>query len=447
MKLLRCSSCCAILFLVAAAAFASALSSQAAEKVLAQHRQQQHRSLQDDAGGNFFFIFDIFFDIFGALGYFFECVLGWTLFFGIFTSPCVCLEAVLRRNIAGAVTNSFVSTIEICQDFEIELTTGEIDITGRNFILACEEQNGDCEISAGSRSRLFSGAPTFAGFFDLVLKEGAASTGALFVLSGGSTTLSRSILRDSVAGGSGGAIAVTGENAIVSVLNSTFINNRAGADGGAVSVTGRDALVQFTGASPSYFVSNTAPAGRGGAVSVAGGGVLNNIITRGTVFVSNSALAAGGAVYLENNEANFIRSTFQGNAAVGGTGGAVALQSALARFQGSSFVGNSATSGGALVVTNSKVDLVPESGSQAGFRDNVAADLVGNDIFITDDGDPTLLIGSNVACEVREVDGTARIIFCNGVANGVTERGVFDNTNCDTTGNNGALPSGNTFCL
>ena len=62
------------------------------------HRSHNNNGETDDAArGNFFFnlVFNTLRNIFGGIGYLFECILGTRLFYGTFLrSRCTCLESV-----------------------------------------------------------------------------------------------------------------------------------------------------------------------------------------------------------------------------------------------------------------------------------------------------------------------------------------------------------------
>ena len=386
-------------------------------------------------------LFGILFGVLDSIGHYFECELGWTFLFGIFTSPCVCLESVLRRNIEAASNPVLIPLIPICAGTEIQITR-EIDITGKNFVLSCQTEDGDCRLSGGGNNRLFHGAPTFASFFDLTLSNGAADTGAIISLAGGTASIAGSVLRDSVAASNGGAIAIAGDATLVTILNCTLSSNQAvSGHGGAIYMNATGAILQFTGTDASWIVGNTAGE-NGGAISAVGS---NNVVnTRQTLMINNRAAAGnGGALYLESAISDNIGGFLEGNVAETGDGGGVFLLHSDVRFETTSFVANSATTGGALSVTNSKVELDPKD-LQAGFRDNLATTAEGSDIAIRDDEDPTTS-GSNVDCR----ENGSRVLFCNGLSNGAlfeSGDGDFINTNCGTVGNDGPLLDGNTFC-
>ena len=136
--------------------------------------------------------------------------------------------------------------------------------------------------------------------------------------------------------------------------HTTFSNNTCGANGGALALLG--GLSVYTGAVDISFVDNTAVVA-GGAVFISGTGV--GPVFTNVSFVSNSA-EVGGAVsvvgsgnlresfaVLVPNPTTFARCEFIANTA-GATGGAVNSASGQDSFIGSVFEGNKAREGGAM---------------------------------------------------------------------------------------------------
>lgn len=462
----------------------------------------------DDARGNLFFGW--VFGVFGALWKWLRFLLGCTLgisFLG--PSDCVCRESALRSQIAKAVVaNSSnpgggnsdadsIPLITLCAGRRIGVST-EIDVTDRAFILTCQEEKGagDCSVSGRKLNRLFVGAPAFASFFDVTLLHGNADAdgggdGGLMRLTGGTTTLARTVLRESVAGNAGGALHLAGGTlgTTVNLLNCTLADNVAGTVGGAIAIgeTATRAVVQFSGLQRSR-VSNNRAALNGGCIAVTGGNSNSNNRANAilTEFFDNVAQNGdGGCFFLQGpgarselGECYFLGNAARGNGNNGGNGGAVfaTLQSTV-RLDRVSFVDQTASQrGGALAVNHSRVELDPRrSNVQVGFRGNRAGvgggasggGGEGNDIAILDDDDPNAdkeESGSNIDCKVVVSPGdsnattatTNRILFCDGVADGIyeattaangTSDDAFDNTNCDTEGRDGALDEGNLFCL
>jgi len=403
---------------------------------------EDNNNSDNNAQGNLRFfssIWNLLRGLAGNIGYFFECILGLSLLHGgLFTSPCTCTASVLQRKIQAAASSSGLipTAIEICRNREIAIGS-EIDISGANFVLACPVENGDCRVTGQGSSRLFVGDPTFAAFFDLTLTKGAASNGAIFRLTGGATTVARSVLSDSVASDTGGALFVTGVGTIVSVANCTLVNNQAAAVGGAIHVEGSRVLLQFTGDRTSLLVENSAGL-NGGAIAAVG--EENQILVYQTEFHRNRAAAGdGGAMFMENGISEHHDVVFAGNEA-NGNGGAFFLRESQVSFDDAAFIGNTAQwMGGALAVNHSKVYLDPRK--RIGFRENVAnaGSSSGDDIAILDDQDPAVG-GSDVVCSVNGADNNL-VVFCSGASAGVFEDGgiAFNNTDCDAETSRGPL--------
>ena len=205
---------------------------------------------------------------------------------------------------------------------------------------------------------------------------------------------------DNTRTGYGGAISLWGDNVYqtsVSISGVTFYNNSAVLYGGAMLLNLPSQVdVELSNVS---FESNSAP--NGGAILVNSGTLK---FSGSNTFTGNKATnGEGGAVYLNNGEAEFSGTTFSGNSATSSGGAIYRTSSANFSFSGSNTVtSNSAASGGGLAVSNSGF-FMPKNVS---IYDN-SASVQGDDIYVTGSGSffaPDAPVGAQLRCG-HTVDG------------------------------------------
>ena len=205
---------------------------------------------------------------------------------------------------------------------------------------------------------------------------------------------------DNTRTGYGGAISLWSNNVFqtsVSISGVTFYNNSAVLYGGAMLLNLPSQVdVELSNVS---FESNSAP--NGGAILVNSGTLK---FSGSNTFTGNKATnGGGGAVYLNNGEAEFSGTTFSGNSATSSGGAIYRTSSAKLSFSGSNTVtSNSAASGGGLAVSNSGF-FKPNNVS---IYDN-SASVQGDDIYVTGSGSffaPDAPVGAQLSCG-HAVDG------------------------------------------
>lgn len=205
---------------------------------------------------------------------------------------------------------------------------------------------------------------------------------------------------DNTRTGYGGAISLWGNNVYqtsVSISGVTFYNNSAVLYGGAMLLNLPSQVdVELSNVS---FESNSAP--NGGAILVNSGTLK---FSGSNTFTGNKATnGGGGAVYLNEGEAEFSGTTFSGNSATISGGAIYRTSSAKFSFSGSNTVtSNSAASGGGLAVRNSGF-FMPNNVS---IYDN-SASVQGDDIYVTGSGRffaPDAPVDAQLSCG-HTVDG------------------------------------------
>src|SRR5512133_1891198 len=112
--------------------------------------------------------------------------------------------------------------------------------------------------------------------------------------------------------GSGGAIRITTNGAVLNATNCTFSNNRAWTNGGAIYVN-NNALAVIKN---SRFLGNQAALrltdGKGGAIAV-NASPLNGLWADKCAFIGNKSFNHGGVFIFENSKATVINSTIYGD--------------------------------------------------------------------------------------------------------------------------------------
>lgn len=205
---------------------------------------------------------------------------------------------------------------------------------------------------------------------------------------------------DNTRTGYGGAISLWGDNVFntsVSISGVTFYNNSAVLYGGALFLNLPSQVdVELSNVS---FENNSAP--NGGAILVNSGTLK---FSGSNTFTGNKATnGGGGAVYLNNGEAEFSGTTFSGNSATSSGGAIYRTSSAKFSFSGcNTITDNSAASGGGLAVSSNGF-FMP---SNVSIYDN-SASVQGDDIYVTGSGSffaPDAPVGAQLSCG-HTVDG------------------------------------------
>eukprot|EP00698_Gefionella_okellyi_P001948 TRINITY_DN1181_c0_g1_i2.p1 TRINITY_DN1181_c0_g1~~TRINITY_DN1181_c0_g1_i2.p1 ORF type:complete len:1360 (+),score=378.76 TRINITY_DN1181_c0_g1_i2:1034-5113(+) len=160
----------------------------------------------------------------------------------------------------------------------------------------------------------------------------------------------------------GGAIHVQSSGTL-SLRSSMFLNNSAVQDGGAIYMAGNKYITNCT------FIGNSA-LGYGGAVVAAS---LRVLPINNCSFISNSALFGGGVAQIVGN-LNVSYSRFQGNSATQVGGGLATVTANSVSVLGSNFVGNQAPSAGGIYVASTQRPVVIQTSS---FTQNAATDIGG----------------------------------------------------------------------
>ena len=205
---------------------------------------------------------------------------------GIFSTPqTITLKPSLFEQILGPI------------DFEGTMLPEVIDGLGSSMLT----------ISGGRRTEDFIVSETAnARLNGLTITEGAGSVGSAIGNDGGVLTVDDCVLSDNVAAVAGGAIDNALRRGIVTIIDSTFVDNRSptdglGGDAGAILNLGTMMI------SNSTFTGNTAR-GLGGAIENVTDLTLSNV-----TFSGNSAGMGGGAVDLISGTLTTVNVTIAGN--------------------------------------------------------------------------------------------------------------------------------------
>jgi predicted outer membrane repeat protein len=244
-----------------------------------------------------------------------------------------------RDDLAAAIRNN--QDINICIETTIEFQGDkddqEIDLTGTSFTIGCDGPPCGFMLLRG-QNRFFGGAPARAVFDEVFFRFGHASDdGGAMKLTGGTTTCTNCYF-DNTAVRNGGAIAITGAGAKLTLANPVFFSNEAATgSGGAIYVT-NNAVVSINGGPPPHdeqdadryghtFALNNAQTG-GGAIFVDNGGrvELRDSTLHCDNFVpgtSSTSSTAGHNLFIGGGNGSTITCdnvTFAVERGIGGTG-------------------------------------------------------------------------------------------------------------------------------
>jgi hypothetical protein len=350
-------------------------------------------------------------------------------------TPASCTQAALNTALAGGGTVTFNcgagATIPITSTKTLTTTT-TIDGTGQNVTL-----------DGGGTTRLFNTTYQFASFTltfrNLLLRNGLAADfgGAirlayqdfLTTLVIENVTFSNNVC--SAAGNDVGGGALYAQGGIVTIRNSTFLNNRGG-NGGAIGnlqarFTIEDTLFQGNTTNPyvggggtggaiyidgsnngqlvlrrTTFRGNTA-AFMGGAIHTYQYAGASGMTIEDSLFESNVTDRNGGAIYHQNGSLTIARSTFSGNVTRGQGGALWLLEATPTAIMNSTFTGNRANGippnngssglGGAILINASTVATITHSTIANNHADWLGGAITGG----MSNGSSTTLRGSLVA--------------------------------------------------
>ena len=200
-----------------------------------------------------------------------------------------------------------------------------------------------------------------------------------YIYNAGENSVLNIIKSDFINGNAIAGGAVTSENGTTNIVDSLFENNASTASGGAFYA---NLKVDYT-ITGSDFINNTA-AGSGGAINAVYGSVGD---INATTFTGNSADGGGGAIHLQAANGSYnaadltvSNSTFEDNHAVSIGGAIVASTGSTLKVYNSDFINNyiqggtaGGTDGGAIYSSNGIVEVV-----NSYFENNRAGDG-GND--------------------------------------------------------------------
>jgi hypothetical protein len=182
--------------------------------------------------------------------------------------------------------------------------------------------------------------------------------------------------------------------------------------------------------------------GTGGAILLEGGIGASDVVIRGCRFVSNQALAAGGAIAVRTDGVTIVGCEFRNNSA--SNGGAIEIQQGAANIVSCRFLNNDAALGGAAMFAEPGGSVIQNcvfSGNSANGGGAVTSNL-GNLVIETStfvnntasNSGGAILHGAPAITQVRNsiVWGNT----ANGVPNQIAASGInFSKFSCDIQGN------------
>jgi predicted outer membrane repeat protein len=278
-------------------------------------------------------------------------------------TPASCTESSFDAALALVVndTQGGTLTFNCGPDPDVILLSSVKNLSGVVVI----DGGGKMTLDGQDVTRLFNINPrpnpedvTVVQLRNLILNRGNAGAepfgGAVLANAGTNLVLDNVSISNSLASTSGGAIA-TLAGVSLSIANSRFSGNLA-ANGGAIATRA------VLSVNDSTFVNNNAPTGEGGAIQSYEGAA---VLTR-NAFIGNSA-RTGGALFKLDAGVRIEDSTFSGNTS-GQNGGAIFLMpNVLTEIYDSTFSGNAANDGGGGVFTRGLTGILRST-----FEGNVA---------------------------------------------------------------------------
>jgi predicted outer membrane repeat protein len=217
-------------------------------------------------------------------------------------------------------------------------TGGAINTGGTLSIQSCEFVGNQSQTFGGAIAQLSSNVVPSLAISNSVFKSNsvigpgltAAPMGGAIYLGYGTASLAQVTFEDNSSAGDGGAIAAAIQMAgtggpLLSITDSTFIENTASLSGGALSLT-QSSRIDITN----------------------------------TNFLRNEAVVRGGSISSFGPTLNITGGRFEGSKTTGaaGAGGAISSRAGQSTTRNVEFVGNTATDGGALYVFSSSVTLI-----------------------------------------------------------------------------------------
>lgn len=276
-------------------------------------------------------------------------------------------------------------------------TAGEFAILTTDNLLITNTSGGAAIVDGGGLNRVFDVNPTAAAISNTVTFQGFEITGGsvnrtsnngggIRALGGTNIVLNGMLLTDNVATKNGGGIAVGidggADTGSLTVLSSTFSNNRASGDGGGIEVASLGSVTLGIG---TVLRDNTAST-NGGGLAIDGAGRLT---ASGTEILNNSAITgAGGGVAIRGDGGGLTACLFEHNTAAADGGGFDDLSGLAAlTFSNSLFESNSAGMFAGALEANGPLTTIDNCNLQSNFaRSGGGALLVrGNTANLTND--------------------------------------------------------------
>ena len=209
-----------------------------------------------------------------------------------------------------------------------DITIDGSSLTSKITISGDSDNDGDGDVRILSVTT--SPSPITVMLNSLIFTKGQATTGV---------------------GDNGDGGAILNDYGIITVTNSTFLNNSAVGSGGAISNNHPLTVINST------FSNNSSTASVG---SVGGGAILTSapLTISGSTFSDNTADAnagSGGAIWNASPGSTITNSTFSGNSA--GAGGGIITTTGDLTITNSTISGNSAVTTGGLAIDGGTINL------------------------------------------------------------------------------------------
>ena len=229
--------------------------------------------------------------------------------------------------------------------------------------------------------------------------EPTSRGGAIYIDSGAKQIISHNVISGCVASEKGGGIYVEGPGTAPVIVDNFFVGNTVQhVGGGAIYVQDAAPVIERN-----TFIGNLADKD-GGALAVYTTGVpIPQAVVANNVFISNSALAKGGAIYLQGASPEIRANHILSNTALSGAG-IHANDHCSARVEGNLIAynvtigaGDDSAGGGLAIVGGSNAwvnrNIIRQNGAARGdgvYIDNASPDVTNN--VIVDNGSANLVL-------------------------------------------------------
>ena len=295
-----------------------------------------------------------------------------------------------------------------------------VSIGKDNITIRSERGRGSVVIDCSYQSRHFNITGSHVHLDALVLTRGASTCpashcttqpmGGCILAGGWNLSISRSHLSECVADGSGGGVALSGDDSTL-WMRDTLVDSCWSGSGGAIAANSSGILLE------SCAFENNSALESGGAVFVSGSGTLE--LSKDVLFSGNRAGQSGGAIYITQNKSVKFTGQVIFNDNQAGSGGAISADSDIFLSGTVCFTLNKANySGGGIYVETGRTLSVA---GEVKFERNMAG-ISGGAVFLSEKCNlfvsDRVVFQENIA-DVIAFDNQNTCIYCSSLGGAI----------------------------